>query len=83
MIPLKISREEKTKIISRIKKYFDEERGETIGDLAAEQLLDFATAEIGPHIYNRALFDALQVLNERFAQMEEDLYTLERPTKTR
>lgn len=83
MVPLKIAREDKSKIISRIKNYFDAERGETIGDLAAEQLLDFVAAEIEPHIYNIALFDARQILNERFAQLEDDLYILERPTEKR
>ncbi len=83
MIPIKMSREEKTKIISRIKNFFDEERSEIIGDLAAEQLLDFLTGELAPYIYNRAIFDARQRINERFAQIDEDLYTLERPMKTR
>jgi hypothetical protein len=31
MIPMKISREEKVKILERIKTYFEEERSETIG----------------------------------------------------
>jgi uncharacterized protein (DUF2164 family) len=83
MIPIRISREEKVEIIDRIKTYFDEERSEIIGDLAAEQLLDFIAGEMAPHIYNRAIFDARQLINDRFAQIEEDLYTLERPKKAR
>jgi uncharacterized protein (DUF2164 family) len=83
MIPIKMSREEKMKIVNSIKAYFDEERGETIGDLAAEQLLDFITGEIGPYIYNRAVFDARQAVAGRFAQLDEDLYTLERTLKRR
>lgn len=78
MIPIKLSREEKTKIINRIQTYFDEERSESIGELAAEQLLDFIQVELAPYIYNKALFDARQLMNERFAQLDEDLYTLER-----
>jgi uncharacterized protein (DUF2164 family) len=83
MIPLKISREEKARILDRIKTYFEEERSETIGDLAAEELLDVVARELGPHIYNRAIYDARQMVIERFAQLDEDLYTLERPTRTR
>jgi uncharacterized protein (DUF2164 family) len=79
MIPLKMSREEKVRIVERIKTYFDEERGEVIGDLAAEQLLDFISGEIAPYVYNKALYDARQAVNERFAQIDEDLYTLEKP----
>ena len=83
MIPIKVSREDKVKIINRIKTYFDEERSEAIGDLAAEQLLDFIAGELGPHIYNRAIFDVRQLINDRFAQIEEDLYVLERPIANR
>ena len=83
MIPIKMSLEEKVKIMDRIKTYFDEERSEAIGDLAAEHLLDFMARELGPYMYNRAIYDARQVVSERFGQLDEDLYTLERPIRTR
>ncbi|NLL47544.1 MAG: DUF2164 domain-containing protein [Firmicutes bacterium] len=83
MIPINMSREEKVKIMERIKTYFDEERSEEIGNLAAEHLLDFMLGELGPYVYNRAIYDSRQLVNERFAQLDEDLYTLERPIRTR
>lgn len=82
MIPINMTREEKVQIINRLKTFF-EERSETIGDLAAENLLDFMLKELGPYIYNRAVYDARQLVNQRFAQLEEDLYTLERPLRWR
>ena len=45
--------------------------------------MDVVPRELGPHIYNRAIYDARQMVNERFAQLDEDLYTLERPKRTR
>ncbi|MDI9485973.1 MAG: DUF2164 domain-containing protein [Bacillota bacterium] len=83
MIPINMTREEKVQIINRLKTFFEEERSETIGDLAAENLLDFMLKELGPYIYNRAVYDARQLVNQRFAQLEEDLYTLERPLRWR
>lgn len=83
MIPINMIREEKVQIINRLKTFFEEERSETIGDLAAENLLDFMLKELGPYIYNRAVYDARQLVNQRFAQLEEDLYTLERPLRWR
>lgn len=55
MIPINMTREEKVQIINRLKTFFEEERSETIGDLAAENLLDFMLKELGPYIYNRAV----------------------------
>ena len=50
MIPINMTREEKVQIINRLKTFFEEERSETIGDLAAENLLDFMLKELGPYI---------------------------------
>lgn len=83
MIAVKIAREDKNIIIAHIQNYFEEERSETIGDLAAEQFLDFMLKELGPHIYNKAIVDARRLISERFSQIDEDLYTLERPTGSR
>lgn len=83
MIMSRLSREEKTEIISQIQNYFEQEREETIGNLAAEQLLDFMLKQIGPYIYNKAVFDARRLIHDRLAQLDEDLYTLERPTRVR
>jgi len=83
MILINLPREEKLKLMRRIQTYFDEERSEVIGDLAAGQLLDFMLKELGPYTYNKALADARHLITERFAQIDEDLYTLERPREAR
>lgn len=79
MIPIKWSREEKQEIVERVVAYFAEERGETIGHLAAEQILDVVAGEIGPYFYNKAIGDARAVLVEKFNQTEDELYALEQP----
>jgi uncharacterized protein (DUF2164 family) len=78
---LKIPKEQKMQIISLIQQYFRDERGEEIGDLAAEFLLDFMIKQIGPFIYNQAVEDVQYVFNQRMASLEEDVYALKMPIK--
>lgn len=80
-ISIKLPREEKIEIINDVKAYFEEERSETIGDLAAEQLIDYMITQLGPYIYNKALTDARTLINEKMNQIEDELYILEKPTQ--
>ncbi|HHU83381.1 MAG TPA: DUF2164 domain-containing protein, partial [Firmicutes bacterium] len=50
-----LSAEEKRKLLEEIQSYFDEERDEKIGVIAAESLLEFFLNTLGKHIYNKAL----------------------------
>lgn len=77
MKPMKLSRETRETMIANIQQFFEMERGETIGELAADQVLDFMMTTIGPHVYNQALADCRTLVNERMAGMEEDIYALE------
>jgi uncharacterized protein (DUF2164 family) len=70
-------------MIKNVKAYFEEERSETIGDLGAEQFIDFMIKELGPYIYNKAVADARALINEKMTQIEDELYTLEKPTHNR
>jgi uncharacterized protein (DUF2164 family) len=83
MIQLKVPREAKEEIIRSIQQYFNEDRDELIGHLAAENLLDFMTKKIGPFIYNQALMDARKMVNEKMLSMEDELYALEKPIQQR
>lgn len=77
---MKFPREHKLLVISHIQHYFLEQRGEELGNLAAENLLDFMLKEIAPYIYNLAIEDARGVAAQRMISLEEDLYALEKPT---
>ena len=78
-VTIKFSVDEKKRIIPLIQQYFEEERGEEIGNLAAEFLLEFFAAEVGPFIYNRAIHDALNTLKDNAAELEYRFYELEKP----
>jgi len=81
IIPIKLPREQKKEIICKVQTYFEEERAESIGELAAEQWIDFMIKELGPYIYNTAIEDARKTINERINQIEDELYSLEKPIR--
>lgn len=76
---MKLPREQKERLIAEVQRYFEEERSEPIGSIAAEALLDQMTALLGPVLYNHALEDARRIVSERLAAVEDELYALERP----
>ncbi|CAM4507931.1 MAG: DUF2164 domain-containing protein [Paenibacillus macerans] len=75
--PIHLTKEQRNLVIPQIQQFFEEERGETLGELAADGVLDFFLTRIGPYVYNQALADCRQVLNERMVTLEEDIYALE------
>ncbi|MBU9713871.1 DUF2164 domain-containing protein [Bacillus tamaricis] len=83
MLYKQFSNETKNQILSQLKDYFQEERLEEIGDLAAENILDFISKEIGPYFYNQGVKDAKGVCEEKLINLEEDILSLERPTGSR
>jgi uncharacterized protein (DUF2164 family) len=69
-----LSKTTKEEMIGEIQRYFMEERGEELGDLAARLLLDFITEKLGPTFYNQGVQDSYQYM----AQKLEDLFEIEK-----
>lgn len=74
MVTIELSKERRAEAITSLKKYFEEEIREPLGDLRAGLLLDFFVEEIGPAIYNRAIADAQARLATRVADLEGELF---------
>ncbi|KIL35676.1 hypothetical protein SD71_12330 [Cohnella kolymensis] len=74
LIPIKLPKEQKDEIIRGVIAHFESDRGETIGELAAEQLVDLMIKEIGPYIYNKAIEDSRQTILQKTSELEEELY---------
>jgi uncharacterized protein (DUF2164 family) len=70
-----LSKERRAEAITSLKKYFEEEIREPLGDLRAGLLLDFFVEEIGPAIYNQAIGDAQTRMQQRVADLEGELYS--------
>lgn len=78
---IEFSKEERDLIVARIKLYFSEELNQDIGSFDAGFLLDFFTEEIGPYFYNRGLYDARAVIQDRLENIDEAIYEIEKPTE--
>lgn len=62
---IKIRPEQREAMISSIKSYYENERDEALGDLAASLILDFFLEELAPGIYNQGVFDSYKYMNDR------------------
>ncbi len=69
-----LSKEARVDAIASIKRYFQENMPEPIGDLPAGLLLNFFIEEIGPVIYNRATRDAQTRMQQRVSDLNAELY---------
>lgn len=60
--------------IASIERYFEEERDEKIGNIAAAALLGFFLDEIGPCLYNQAVSDVQERLQQRVAELDLEVH---------
>lgn len=78
----KLPREQMESLVCQVQRYFQEARGEEMGNLEAEQLIDFFRIQLGPLLYNQAVQDCRKLLVERLSSLEDELYVLEKPIQT-
>ena len=71
---IKLSKVTKRQLIKSIKRYFEEELDEDIGDLKASLFLDFCLQEICPSVYNRAIIDARSFMENKLSDLEDACY---------
>ena len=76
---IELSKEDRAQAIASIERYFRENMEEKIGNVAAGGLLGFFIDEIGPSIYNKAVADIQERLQQRIADLDfevnEDEFT--------
>jgi uncharacterized protein (DUF2164 family) len=76
--PLALDREDRQRVISDLQAWFLDERGERIGDLAADLLVEFFQEKAARHWYNRGVQDAQAVARDRLERLADDLDLLKR-----
>ena len=69
---IKLKDKEKELLKEQIQEFFREERGEEIGVIASEAVLDFFMENLGDKIYNKALDDTRIWFTERLQDIEID-----------
>lgn len=67
-----LSKEEKDRLMREIQHFFEVERGEQIGIIASQNILDFFLEQMGGLIYNKGLDDAKFWFMKRMEDVEVD-----------
>ncbi len=71
---IKLNKETKSEMISKIKYYFSKERDEQIGNLACGMLLDFIVEELAAEFYNQGVMDSYNYIADKC----EDLLSIQK-----
>ena len=66
---IKLTKEQRIDMIASIKRYFEKEREEEIGDLGAGLLLDFIVERLAPEFYNQGIGDSAKYMEDRIEDM--------------
>lgn len=73
-MPIELPKEARKQAITSIERYFEENMEERIGNIAAAALLGFFLEEIGPSIYNRAVADVQERLQQRIMELDIEVH---------
>ena len=71
---IEIAKEARQQAVQSIERWFQEERDEKIGNIAASALLGFFLDEIGPLVYNRAVADVQERLAARIGELDIEFH---------
>ena len=71
---IELPKEARAQAIASIERWFQEERGERVGNIAASALLGYVLQEIGPSIYNQAVADVQERLQMRVSELDIELH---------
>lgn len=71
---IEIPKDARKEAIASIERYFRENMDEPIGNVAAGGLLGFFLEEIGPLVYNQAVADVQERLQQRVAELDIDVH---------
>ena len=73
-----LTEKDRDRCVKEIVAYFLDERGETIGVIAAESVLDFFLQSAGTGVYNKAVEDVGALLKERLGGLEVEINLLKK-----
>ncbi len=79
MSTIEFSLQQKEQIISKLQKYFLKELDSELEQFDADFLLDFIAKEMGVFFYNKGLYDAQAILNEKLDTISDAIYEIEQP----
>ncbi len=71
---IELPKDVRAQAVASIERWFQDERGERVGNIAAAALLGYVLQEIGPSIYNQAVAAAQERLQQRVAELDIELH---------
>lgn len=71
---IELSKGDRAQAIASIERYFREHMDEPIGNVAAGGLLGFFLEEIGPAVYNKAVADVQERLQQRVSELDFEVH---------
>lgn len=71
-----LSKEERQQAIDDITYFFENERDEKIGIIAAGEIIDFFLQNVGMRIYNMGVEDSIVFLEKRMEDVQIDMNSL-------
>jgi uncharacterized protein (DUF2164 family) len=74
---LKLADDTEKRLVGSIKRFFEQEMDEPIGELKALRVLDFFVREMAPSVYNQAVADAQAYFADRVADLSGSTYEAE------
>lgn len=73
-MPIELSREARQEAVASLERWFAENMDERIGNVTAGALLGFFLEEIGPVVYNKAVADVQEKLQQRVAEIDIEIH---------
>jgi uncharacterized protein (DUF2164 family) len=77
---IKLEGDRRERVIRSIQAFFEEHYDEPLSRFRAEQLLDFFVRELGPPVYNQAIRDAYEFVQDKLVDLEGEFYEPEPPS---
>ncbi|PLC49803.1 hypothetical protein CR159_10945 [Pollutimonas subterranea] len=74
---IKLKTETEDQLADSLRRYWKQEENEDLGELRARMFVKFLVQEFGPSIYNQAVQDAQEYMQEKAAEMEISCYAPE------
>ena len=75
---IQLTEDQKKRILKEIEEFYSDSRGEDIGIIEQQQLLELFLTQLAPIIYNKALDDTVKWYKHQQETMESDFYLLYR-----
>jgi len=72
-----VSKETEKKCINEVIARIEEIEGGDVGIIAAQDIIEIVTQNLGPEIYNNGLNDAKKLMQGKFTDLETDISLLE------